>query len=195
MNSEIDEIFELRMKIYEKYPELSEDYIDFKSLFKSNEMRAIKLIKFWLDYNINNKNKRLYKYEKELVSEESEIIIEKDEEIINMLLPSIPQDTDVYWGEWSGRHKFSLGIERTAVNIIKKANNTLIKRLPEHNGKVERSHRNDNERFYSYLKFYSLEDLIKQGRAYLKRSNNIPMAVLGYLTPKEKRAELELAVA
>ena len=29
----------------------------------------------------------------------------------------------------------------------------------------------------------------------LKRSNNIPMAVLGYLTPKEKRAELELAVA
>lgn len=45
------------MKIYEKYPELSEDYIDFKSLFKSNEMRAIKLIKFWLDYNINNKIK------------------------------------------------------------------------------------------------------------------------------------------
>ena len=119
------------MKIYEKYPELSEDYIDFKSLFKSNEMRAIKLIKFWLDYNINNKNKRLYKYEEELVSEESEIIIEKDEEIINMLLPSIPQDTDVYWGEWSGRHKFSLGIERTAVNIIKKANNKLIKRSPE----------------------------------------------------------------
>ena len=68
-------------------------------------------------------------------------------------------------------------------------------RTPEHNGKVERSHRNDNERFYSYLKFYSLEDLIKQGKAYLKRSNNIPMAVLGYLTPKEKRAEIELAVA
>ena len=68
-------------------------------------------------------------------------------------------------------------------------------RTPEHNGKVERSHRNDNERFYSYLKFYSLEDLIKQGKAYLKRSNNIPMAVLGYLTPKEKRAELELEVA
>ena len=63
-------------------------------------------------------------------------------------------------------------------------------RTPEHNGKVERSHRNDNERFYSYLKFYSFEDLLKQGKAYLKRSNNIPMAVLGYLTPKEKRAEL-----
>ena len=64
-------------------------------------------------------------------------------------------------------------------------------RTPEHNGKVERSHRNDNERFYSYLKFYSLEDLRDQGKRYLKRSNDIPMAVLGYLTPKEKRTRLE----
>jgi transposase len=68
-------------------------------------------------------------------------------------------------------------------------------RTPRHNGKVERSHRNDNERFYSYLKFYSFEDLLEQGKRYLKRSNNIPMAVLGYLTPKEKRAELEVLVA
>lgn len=65
-------------------------------------------------------------------------------------------------------------------------------RTPQHNGKVERSHRNDNERFYSYLKFYSLEDLREQGKRYLKRSNNIPMAVLGYLTPKEKRENLEI---
>lgn len=64
-------------------------------------------------------------------------------------------------------------------------------RTPEHNGKVERSHRNDNERFYSFLKFYSIEDLREQGKRYLKRSNNIPMATLKYLTPKEKRAELE----
>ena len=28
-------------------------------------------------------------------------------------------------------------------------------------------------------------------KTYLKRPNNIPMAVLGYLTPIEKRAELE----
>ena len=65
-------------------------------------------------------------------------------------------------------------------------------RTPQHNGKVERSHRNDNERFYSYLKFYSIEDLREQGKRYLKRSNNIPMAVLKYLTPKEKREELEM---
>lgn len=43
--------------------------------------------------------------------------------------------------------------------------------------KIERSHRNDNERFYSFLNFYSLEELIKQETQYLKRSNNIPMQV------------------
>lgn len=63
-------------------------------------------------------------------------------------------------------------------------------RTPRHNGKVERSHRNDNERFYSYLSFYSLEDLKEQGKRYLKRSNNIPMQILNYKTPIEKRNEL-----
>ncbi|MDR3264152.1 MAG: DDE-type integrase/transposase/recombinase [Clostridiales bacterium] len=72
-------------------------------------------------------------------------------------------------------------------------------RTPRHNGKVERSHRNDNERFYKYLKFYSYEDLLKQMSAYLKRSNDIPSSVLctrdkkeKWLTPLEKRAELLL---
>ena len=66
----------------------------------------------------------------------------------------------------------------------------IIPRTPRHNGKVERSHRNDNERFYSFLSFYSLEDLIKQGTKCLKRSNNIPMQVLNYLTPIEIRQKL-----
>ena len=41
------------------------------------------------------------------------------------------------------------------------------------------------------IKFYSLEDLREQGKRYLKRSNNIPIAVLKYQTPQEKRTELE----
>lgn len=66
----------------------------------------------------------------------------------------------------------------------------LIKpRTPRHNGKVERSHRNDNERFYKYLKFYSLDDLQSQMKAYLKRSNNIPTCVLKWKTPLQVRKE------
>lgn len=63
-------------------------------------------------------------------------------------------------------------------------------RTPWHNGKVERSHRKDQERFYNTLKFYSFEDLQKQMAAYLRRSNNIPMATLGWKTPMEMRKEL-----
>lgn len=70
-------------------------------------------------------------------------------------------------------------------------------RTPRHNGKVERSHRNDNQRFYKKLRFYSYEDLIVQMSAYLKRSNNIPISILrsfdnkkGWLTPNQKREEL-----
>ena len=70
----------------------------------------------------------------------------------------------------------------------------LKPRTPRHNGKVERSHRNDNERFYNYLKFDSLEDLRRKGKKYLERSNQLPMAVLGYKTPLEKRQELIISL-
>ncbi|MDY6147090.1 MAG: IS481 family transposase, partial [Peptoniphilaceae bacterium] len=51
-------------------------------------------------------------------------------------------------------------------------------RTPRHNGKVERSHRNDNERFYSRLSFYSYEDLLVQMKRYVYKSNQLPMQTL-----------------
>ena len=63
-------------------------------------------------------------------------------------------------------------------------------RTPRHNGKVERSHRTDNQRFYSRLSFYSLEDLRKQAAIYLERYNTTAMSTLGYTTPVDKRKEL-----
>ena len=70
---------------------------------------------------------------------------------------------------------------------------TIRPRTPWHNGKVERSHRNDQERFYNHLSFYSYEDLKIQMKRYLYRSNRIPMSVLGWRTPIQKRRELEAA--
>lgn len=63
-------------------------------------------------------------------------------------------------------------------------------RTPWHNGKVERSHRNDQERFYDFLRFYSFEDLQIQLRRYLYRSNNIPMATMGWKSPNQRQKEL-----
>ena len=70
---------------------------------------------------------------------------------------------------------------------------TIRPRTPWHNGKVERSHRNDQERFYNHLKFYSYADLQLQMKRYLRRANMIPMAVLGWLSPVQKRYQLETA--
>ena len=46
---------------------------------------------------------------------------------------------------------------------------------PRHNGKVERSHREDHKRFYSCHDFYSLYDFAKQLAVHHSRSNNLPM--------------------
>ena len=64
-------------------------------------------------------------------------------------------------------------------------------RTPRHNGKAERSHRNDQERFYNHMSFYNYNDLLVQMKRYLNRSNNIPMQVLNWKSPLEKRHELE----
>ena len=54
---------------------------------------------------------------------------------------------------------------------------------PRHNGKVERSHREDQKRFYSSHSFFSLVDFAKQLAVHNRRSNNLPMRPLGWLSP------------
>lgn len=68
-------------------------------------------------------------------------------------------------------------------------------RTPKHNEKVERSHRNDNEKFYDYLKFYSLEDLIKKEKAYLQRSNNIQNSCSRLYNTKIKKNRIKTNIS
>lgn len=66
----------------------------------------------------------------------------------------------------------------------------LIKpHTPKENGKVERSHRKDQERFYYDKIFYSLEDLRNRAKYWIQEYNNFPMRPLGWLSPNEKLAE------
>ncbi len=56
---------------------------------------------------------------------------------------------------------------------------------PRHNGKVERSRRKDNERFYATHTFYSFEDFSYQLNTYNKRDyNRFPMRPLGWKSPQ-----------
>jgi transposase-like protein len=54
---------------------------------------------------------------------------------------------------------------------------------PRHNGKVERSHRKDNEEFYASHKFYSFLDFKKQLATRQRQYNNFPMRPLVWRSP------------
>ena len=56
---------------------------------------------------------------------------------------------------------------------------------PRHNGKVERSHRKDNEYFYATHTFYSFEDFKKQLAVHNKKYNNFPMRPLNWKSPAD----------
>ena len=55
---------------------------------------------------------------------------------------------------------------------------------PKHNGKVERSHRKDNEEFYAVKKFYCFEDFENQLAVRQRYYNNFPMRPLNWKSPK-----------
>ena len=56
---------------------------------------------------------------------------------------------------------------------------------PRHNGKVERSHRKDNEYFYAIKRFFSFEDFATQLKRHNQWYNNFPMRPLRWLSPKQ----------
>lgn len=67
---------------------------------------------------------------------------------------------------------------------------TIKTYTPKHNGKVERSHKEDQRRFYSEIirlghPFTDVDDFKKRLKAHQKRSNNRGMRPLHYLSPTE----------
>lgn len=63
-------------------------------------------------------------------------------------------------------------------------------RTPWHNGKVERSHRNDQRYFYDWERFGSVEELNRKLAVHLEWSNNKTMRTLGRKSPLERLTEL-----
>ena len=70
---------------------------------------------------------------------------------------------------------FSLGIRHKLIRPY----------TPRHNGKVERSHREDQKRFYDSHSFYSLADFADQLAVHQRNSNSLPMRPLHWNSPKD----------
>ncbi|MDL2254630.1 DDE-type integrase/transposase/recombinase [Ruminococcaceae bacterium OttesenSCG-928-I18] len=84
----------------------------------------------------------------------------------------------------NSKHDIQTLFEETAQNLG--IRHKLIRPYtPRHNGKVERSHREDQKLFYNPNRFFSLADFGAQLAGHQARTNNRPMRPLNWLAPKE----------
>ena len=83
----------------------------------------------------------------------------------------------------------NLSLFERALKERKIAHKLIRPFTPRHNGKVERSHRKDNEYFYASHKFYSFEDFKNQLAVRCRNYNRFPIRPLGWLSPIEYLAK------
>lgn len=127
-----DELFDLRMKFYEKYPRYLNNFIIDKEIFKECEIRIIRLLTLMLKEKVKKHEKNIYKFEEEFIFEDTEVIVNEYRTIISTLLPLLPTvDSLTGYSDWSARYSYRIGLERACIQILKKANARLANAEPE----------------------------------------------------------------
>jgi transposase InsO family protein len=79
----------------------------------------------------------------------------------------------------------------TALEEAGVAHKPIPPRTPWHNGKVERSHRNDQRYFYDREKFGDVEELNRKPTGHPEWSNNKTMRTPGRKSPAERLAAIQ----
>ena len=92
---------------------------------------------------------------------------------------------------WNGFNKDKKTMFEKRLKELNIEHSLIRPHTPTQNGKVERSHRKDQERFYYKRVFISLEDLKEKGRRWLREYNNFPMRPLNWKSPIEKLQEYQ----
>ena len=77
----------------------------------------------------------------------------------------------------------------TELKLRRISHKLIPPRTPWQNGKVERSHRNDQRYFYDWETFRNVDELNRKLAEHLRWSNNKPMRTLGDKSPAELLAE------
>ena len=92
---------------------------------------------------------------------------------------------------WNGFYRNKKTMFEKRLEELKITYSLIRPHTPTQNGKVERSHRKDQERFYYKKIFSSLEDLKERGSRWLREYNNFPMRPLNWMSPIEKLREYQ----
>lgn len=130
ITEESEEMFELRMRFYEIYPNYI--FIDITQLIKHFEKRIVQLISFCLKNKIETHNIYLSSYEELELDLDNNFFIENAEFILNELLPYISKESglEIKYSSWDGRNTYKKSIKRISVKLIKRATIELINKSP-----------------------------------------------------------------
>lgn len=132
INEGSEELFELRIDFYKKYPEMLDWYIDLKKMLLDCEIRTIRIIALMLEFAKRKHERTIHKYAEELSVDDAEVFIRDYRTVLNILVPYLPEiDNYSRFDNWSGRYYEKNNLERTCILIIKSANREFIKRDPD----------------------------------------------------------------
>ncbi len=155
-----DKLFEIRMNLYQKYNELADIYVNLDELIKKNEKRAISLVKFWIENEMDKKRNVKYSYNNSIEYSDNTKIV-GDENVINMLLPIIPKkkrdQIDLY--KWTNGNYHEKSIERICISLIKNATVNLIKNNPDKFLKVFEEYMGQGYVIHNEIILYGLSKL------------------------------------
>ncbi|WP_458408234.1 hypothetical protein [Anaerotignum sp.] len=138
LNEDNDELFDLRLEFYKKYPEVLSLYLDTTEEMKKNPVRMVKVLCLWLEDKLQGKSQgnRLHHYD-EILNGEDQIDIIEYQAINELIFPLLPakDEQNLRYTDWADLSIHNITIERVCIEILKKANRTFIQMDP--NGFIE----------------------------------------------------------
>lgn len=152
-----DNLFDLRLKLLDRYDGLTLTYIDFNRVLLSGELRAVKLLAFLLKSKMNKGKKILLR--DEIDFDVNNVDLKNDKAVLNELLPLLPKyrinDGNILY-YWTDSSYNATSIERITISLIKKAILNLIKRNYKEFFEVFNIYFNQGYEIYNELILYGL---------------------------------------
>lgn len=184
-----------RSRVHRRYPELLEPgekvQIDVKEVpyncLRGNVLRDGKHLYQWTAIDESTRMRFVYGFE--------EHTPENSVRFLKMLIKAFPFKIQTVQTDNGTEFTYKYISEEKVSPFDKALTKLGIKhklippRTPWHNGKVERSHRNDQRYFYNWETFRSVEELNEKLVKHLKWSNNKPMRTLGGKNAKQLLTE------
>lgn len=131
INEETSNFFDLRMKFYEQFPECIDQYMEITLMMKTCEIRTVRLLALMMKHKMKQHERNLSRYEEEYVLGDEDFFIKQYKDVAEMLIPFVPMEQQKIYSDWSAQYLSHNTLERTCIQIIKKANRQYAQQEPE----------------------------------------------------------------